>query len=222
MFLLIDIRRITLNLWQISTIQNVSQLIQRAISISFTCLGRLLSGSVFQGPGENGIDKVFLHFRSMKLVVIHQGLDSGGHAVTGLVCVLQHVQVADDLLPPFQTGDETSCCVIVHIPISISVSIANWIWRWKLVHSGRPFLRVSLIGNSRNFSSDLGGFFLLRSRNSRTHQPAKRPEKVTRWCIKSQKFHEQPIWRISSKGYFSPQRRIVLIGYQLWLHTVCI
>jgi hypothetical protein len=63
------------------------------------------------------------------------------------------------------------------IPFPIRFSIVDWIRRWKFVGSGRPFLRVDLIGNPRNFSSDLDGFFLLR--NIRTHQPAKRPEKVT-------------------------------------------
>jgi hypothetical protein len=37
----------------------------------------------------------------MKLVIIHQGLDSGGHTVDRLVLVLQHVQVAVDLVLSF-------------------------------------------------------------------------------------------------------------------------
>ena len=93
----------------------------------------------FKALVKIGVDKVFLHFRSMELVVIHQGLDSGGHTVDRLVRVLQHVQVAVDLIPPIQTEDETRVVASSSIrPFSISVSSVDSIRRWtKFVDSGR-------------------------------------------------------------------------------------
>lgn len=64
-------------------------------------------------PGEIDIPKLFFHFCSMESVIIHQGLDVGGLTADGLGCVLQYTQVAVDLVPPFQTRDNTRCCISV-------------------------------------------------------------------------------------------------------------
>ena len=95
----------------------------------------------------------FENFRSMELVVIHQGLDSGGHTVDRLVRVLQHVQVAVDLIPLIQTGDETSCCVIVHSSVfhqRLQRRLDSTLDEIRRLRPC-PILRVDLIGNPRNF-----------------------------------------------------------------------